>query len=61
MDWCHQEVIDMLRLRWLPRFRRSQSECPQCGAVVPETHCEVCGYELVRETRADIARYKPPA
>jgi predicted amidophosphoribosyltransferase len=51
----------MKRLRWLPRFRRSQSECPECGAVVPETHCEVCGYELVRESRADVARYKPPA
>jgi hypothetical protein len=51
----------MKRLPWLPRLRRSRSECPQCGAEVPETHCEVCGYELVRESRARVARFKPPA
>lgn len=47
--------------RWLPRFGRQPSECPECGADVAETHCEVCGYELVRESRARVARFKPPA
>ena len=28
--------------------------CPECGASVKETYCEVCGYELVRRTRGDL-------
>jgi predicted amidophosphoribosyltransferase len=51
----------MKRLRWLPRLRRQRSDCPQCGAAVAETHCEVCGYELVRTSQARAARFKPPA
>lgn len=51
----------MKRPSWLPRLRRRSSACPECGATVAETQCEVCGYELVRRSRADVARYKPPA
>lgn len=50
----------MKRPRWLPRLRRSARACPECGASVPETYCEVCGYDLVRKTRDDVGRYKPP-
>jgi len=50
----------MKGLRWLPRFRRSDSSCPECGAAVPETYCEVCGYDLVRKTRDETAQYKRP-
>jgi hypothetical protein len=28
--------------------------CPECGASVDETHCESCGYDLVRRTRGDV-------
>jgi hypothetical protein len=28
--------------------------CPACGASVRETHCEVCGYDLVRKTRDEV-------
>ena len=30
--------------------------CPECGASVRETYCTVCGYDLVRQTRADVTR-----
>jgi hypothetical protein len=29
--------------------------CPECGATVPEASCEVCGYDLVRKTRGEVA------
>jgi predicted amidophosphoribosyltransferase len=51
----------MHRPSWLPRLRRRSSTCPECGATMTQIQCEVCGYELVRKTRADIARFKPPA
>lgn len=51
----------MRRPSWLNRLRRRSSTCPECGATEAGTECEVCGYELVRRTRADIARFKPPA
>jgi hypothetical protein len=28
--------------------------CPECGASVQETYCEVCGYDLIRKTRSDV-------
>jgi len=49
----------MKRPRWLPRLRRSRKECPECGASVPETYCEICGYDLVQKTRADNALHRP--
>ncbi|RYP88073.1 hypothetical protein EKO23_04310 [Nocardioides guangzhouensis] len=30
--------------------------CPECGSTVRETYCEVCGYDLVRQTRTDVTR-----
>jgi len=50
----------MKRPDWLPRLRRSRRACPECGTSVDETCCEVCGYDLVRKTRGDVVRYKPP-
>lgn len=44
----------MSRLRWLPRFRRAKTECPECKASVRETYCDVCGYDLVRKTRGEV-------
>ena len=46
----------MKRPRWLSKPRRSRSECPECGASVQETYCEVCGYDLIRKTRGDVTR-----
>lgn len=42
--------------KWLTRVRtgRRAAErpiCPECGAQVPLTTCEVCGYDVVRRTR----------
>jgi hypothetical protein len=45
----------MKRPRWLPSLRRGRNACPECGAAVPETQCEVCGYDLLRETREHVA------
>ncbi|MFN8194357.1 MAG: hypothetical protein U0R80_08755 [Nocardioidaceae bacterium] len=50
----------MKRPRWLPRFWRARTACPGCGASVRETYWEVCGYELVRQSRAHAALHKPP-
>ena len=30
-------------------------KCPECGAQVHETYCEVCGYDLVRKTRGEVS------
>jgi hypothetical protein len=32
----------------------ARTACPECGAPVTETHCDVCGYELVRMARSDL-------
>lgn len=50
----------MKRPRWLPRFRRMRKSCPECGGPVPETYCDVCGYDLVRKARADATWHRPP-
>lgn len=33
--------------------------CPECGASVKETYCEVCGYDLIRKTRGEVSLWKP--
>ena len=30
-------------------FRRKR--CPECGHKVRETFCDVCGYDLIQQTR----------
>ena len=44
---------------WLTRARARRraadpSTCPECGAKVPLTTCEACGYDIVRRTRDSI-------
>ena len=50
----------MKRPRWLPRLPWSRASCPECGASVQETYCEVCGYDLIEKTRAGTAVRRPP-
>jgi hypothetical protein len=50
----------MKRPRWLPRLRRRRHSCPECGASVRETYCEICGYDLIRKTRGEAALHRPP-
>jgi hypothetical protein len=49
----------MKRPSWLPRLRRSKRTCPECGASVPETYCDVCGYDLIRKTRDEAGLRRP--
>lgn len=35
-------------------FRRRR--CPECGHRVRETFCDVCGYDLIEQTRATLPR-----
>jgi ribosomal protein L37E len=35
-------------------FRRKR--CPECGHKVRETYCDVCGYDLIEETRTKLLR-----
>lgn len=28
-----------------------RGRCPECGKPVRETYCDVCGYDLIRQTR----------
>jgi ribosomal protein L37E len=35
-------------------FRRKR--CPECGHKVHETYCDVCGYDLIEQTRTKILR-----
>jgi predicted amidophosphoribosyltransferase len=50
----------MKRPRWLPRLRLHRKACPECGASVPETYCDVCGYDLILKTRGENALRRPP-
>ena len=34
--------------------------CPECGAPAQETHCEVCGYDLVRQTQGEALLHRTP-
>ena len=39
-------------------FRRKR--CPECGHKLWETYCDVCGYELIEQTRDKLLRYRRP-
>lgn len=41
------------------RLRPHGADCPQCGNRAQDAHCEVCGYELVRQARARDSRPHP--
>jgi len=43
---------------WIKRLSRlgRRERCPECGEQVRETYCDVCGYDLVRQTRDDALR-----
>ena len=43
---------------WLKRLSRltRRERCPECGEPVRETFCEVCGYDLIRQTRDSTLR-----
>lgn len=38
---------------WKKRlFRKARREqCPECGHEVKESFCDVCGYDLIRQTQ----------
>jgi hypothetical protein len=55
-----EEVTTMKLPRWLSRLRRARNVCPECGTLGHDAFCEVCGYELVRDTRTELKRYTPP-
>jgi hypothetical protein len=40
-------------------FRRKR--CPECGHKLRETYCDVCGYDLIEQTRDKLLRYRRPA
>jgi ribosomal protein S27AE len=40
--------------RLLTRFRREQ--CPKCGHSVRRLHCDVCGYDVIAQTRDKALR-----
>jgi len=35
-------------------FRRKR--CPECGHKLRESYCDVCGYDLIEQTRAKLLR-----
>jgi hypothetical protein len=39
-------------------LRLAREVCPECGAAVRETCCEVCGYDLIRRARADAVLHR---
>lgn len=43
---------------WIKRLTRfgRRERCPECGEPVHETYCEVCGYDLIRQTRDEALR-----
>ncbi len=52
-----------MALEWLRKRRADGSErdcCPECEAEVDAalTYCTVCGYDIVRQARIDLAH--PP-
>jgi ribosomal protein L37E len=42
--------------QFVSRFRRQR--CPECHSHVRRTYCDVCGYDLIRQTR-DKALHPP--
>jgi hypothetical protein len=41
--------------RWRYALRRRET-CARCGKNSRLPYCDVCGYELVRRTRADVPK-----
>jgi hypothetical protein len=35
--------------------------CPECGHKLRETYCDVCGYDLIEQTRDKLLRRRGPA
>jgi ribosomal protein L37E len=35
-----------------------RKRCPECGHKVRQTYCDVCGYDLIEQTR-DKAPHRP--
>ena len=44
-----EAMFASLVARVIGRFRRKR--CPECGHKVHETFCDVCGYDLIQQTR----------
>ena len=44
------------RRHWLPRLHTRKVGCGECGRASRRTYCDVCGYELVRRTRAEAPK-----
>jgi hypothetical protein len=40
--------------RFVSRFPRGR--CPQCGHPVRQLHCDVCGYDVIAQTRDKALR-----
>lgn len=47
-----------MSMSWMKRLSRliHRENCPHCGHAVHETYCDVCGYELIRQTRDESLR-----
>jgi predicted amidophosphoribosyltransferase len=46
---------------WIKRaFGRDTHACPECQAKLAAqvTHCDVCGYDLVQQTKGDIGKMR---
>ena len=43
---------------WIKRLTRlvRRDRCPECGQPVREAYCDVCGYDLIRQTRDSAFR-----
>jgi predicted amidophosphoribosyltransferase len=51
-----------IRIPLMDKFRRHPTgPCPECehDTRLDQRYCQVCGYEIVQQTKADIARIKP--
>jgi hypothetical protein len=44
--------------RIVPERLASVRALPECGHKVPETFCDVCGYDLVEQTRDKALRFR---
>ena len=45
--------------RMTARFRRKR--CPECGHKLRESYCDVCGYDLIEQTRDKLLHRRGPA
>ena len=51
-----------IHITWLDKLLgRPVGSCPSCehDTRLDQKYCQVCGYEIVEQTKADIARMKP--